>query len=329
VAYLDGVHPSVVMCRGYYGRSVLAAWDYRDHKLKSRWVFDSSKPGLEKFSGQGNHNLSVADVDGDGKDEIIYGSMCVDDDGKGKYSTGMRHGDALYVGAFDPTRPGLQAWGIHEYPGIAPEDMPIWGAALYDARDGKVIFGKVPGEDVGRGVAADVDSSHLGAEFWCNLTGQLWDVHGNVIGRCPTTTSYVIWWDGDLLRELLGGNRITKWDPDFNYEWPIFTATGCYSINGSKNTPCLGADLFGDWREELVEPTDDGQKLRIFTTTTPTKHRIFTLMHDPEYRLAIAWQNVAYNQPPCTGFYLGEGMKFPVPRPNITLIGTKAAGLGQ
>ena len=107
VAYLDGINPSVIMCRGYYGRSVLAAWDWRNGELKSRWVFDSSEPGLEKFSGMGNHSLSIADVDSDGKDEIIYGAMTVDDDGTGLYSTGLRHGDALHVSDLDPTRPGL------------------------------------------------------------------------------------------------------------------------------------------------------------------------------------------------------------------------------
>ena len=211
VAYLDGVHPSMVMCRGYYGRSVLAAWDWRNGELTSRWVFDSAKPRLEKYSGMGNHNLTVADVDSDGKDEIIYGSMAVDNDGTGLYSTGLRHGDALHVGDFIPSRPGLEVWGIHE------NEVPIkgyengYGAALFDARTGEIIWGKLPGKDVGRGVAADIDSTSPGAEMWCSGSGGLWNNKGEIIGESPSSANFLIWWDGDLLRELLNRNKITKY----------------------------------------------------------------------------------------------------------------------
>jgi len=309
VAYLDGVHPSMVMCRGYYGRSVLAAWDWQNGKLTSRWVFDSAKPGLEKYSGMGNHNLTVADVDNDGKDEIIYGSMAVDDDGTGLYSTGLRHGDALHVGDFIPSRPGLEVWGIHE------NEVPIkgyedsYGAALFDARTGEIIWGKLPGKDVGRGVAADIDSTSPGAEMWCSGSGGLWNNKGEIIGASPSSTNFLIWWDGDLLRELLDRNKITKYKGKV-----LLNAQGFRSNNGSKATPTLSADLIGDWREELILPAEDGQSLRIFTTTIPTRYRFVTLMQDPQYRLSIAWQNVAYNQPPHTGFLIGYGMHFPVKR---------------
>ncbi len=307
VAYLDGVHPSMVMCRGYYGRSVLAAWDWQNGKLSSRWVFDSAKPGLEKYAGMGNHNLTVADVDNDGKDEIIYGSMAVDNDGTGLYSTGLRHGDALHVGDFIPSRPGLEVWGIHE------NEVPIkgyengYGAALFDARTGEIIWGKLPGKDVGRGVAADIDSTSPGAEMWCSGSGGLWNNKGEIIGESPSSTNFLIWWDGDLLRELLDRNKITKYKGKV-----LLNAEGFRSNNGSKATPTLSADLIGDWREELILPTEDGQSLRIFTTTIPTRYRFVTLMQDPQYRLSIAWQNVAYNQPPHTSFFLGYGMPFPV-----------------
>lgn len=311
VAYLDGVRPSVVMCRGYYGRSVLAAWDWRNGKLTSRWVFDSAQPGLAAYSGQGNHNLSVADVDGDGKDEIVYGSMCVDDNGKGLYSTGLRHGDALHVSDLDPTRPGLEVYGIHEI----EEHTQGPGTALYDARTGKILWTSDPNKDVGRGVAADIDPRHFGAEMWGGTEG-LKNAKGERIGAAPRSMNFVIWWDGDLLRELLDRSVIAKWDWQNGKLETLLTGEGCTANNGSKATPTLSADLFGDWREEVIWRTTDNKELRIYTTTIPTKYRLTTLMHDPQYRLSIAWQNVAYNQPPHTSFYLGEGMQ-PPPRPKI------------
>ena len=309
VAYLDGIHPSLIMCRGYYGRSVLAAWDWRNGELKSRWVFDSSEPGLDKFSGMGNHSLSIADVDNDGKDEIIYGAMTVNDDGTGLYSTGLRHGDALHVGDLDPNRQGLEVWGIHE------NEVPIkgyengFGAALFDAKTGEIIWGKLPGKDVGRGVAADIDSTSPGAEMWCSGSGGLWNTKGEIIGESPSSTNFLVWWDGDLLRELLDRNNITKYKGEV-----LLNAERFRSNNGTKATPTLSADLFGDWREEVIFAAEDNQSLRVFTSTIPTNYRFVTLMHDSQYRLSIAWQNVAYNQPPHTSFYLGYGMNYPVKR---------------
>ena len=307
VAYLDGVRPSVVMCRGYYGRSVLAAWDWRGGKLALRWVFDSAQPGWEKYSGQGNHNLTVADVDGDGKDEIIYGAMCVDDDGTGLYSTDLRHGDAMHVSDLDPERPGLEVWGIHENERPIPGYEDGFGAALFDARTGEILWGKDAGRDVGRGVAADIDPRHPGAECWGG-SGGLRTIQGADIGPRPRSQNFLVWWDGDLLRETLDGTRIAKWDWANGAEVVLFTAESCSSNNGSKSTPALSADLLGDWREEVIWRSRDNKELRLYTTTIPTSHRFRTLMHDPHYRLSIAWQNVAYNQPPHVGFYLGAGM---------------------
>jgi rhamnogalacturonan endolyase len=304
VAYLDGKLPSVIMCRGYYGRSVLAAWDWRGGKLTSRWVFDTDK-GYPSFAGQGNHSVSVADVDDDGRDEIVYGSMVVDDDGKGLFSTGLRHGDALHVGDLDPSRPGLEVFGIHENEGSA-NGSP--GTAMYDARTGEILWKTAQGEDVGRGLAADIDPRHPGSECWGG-PGGLRTSKGEPIGPGPRSANFAIWWDGDLLREILDGNRISKWDWGGQKLDTVFTATGCASNNGSKATPCLSADLFGDWREEVIFRTVDNKSLRIYSTTDPTEHRITTLMHDPQYRLAIAWQNVGYNQPPHTGFFLGDGYR--------------------
>lgn len=309
VAYLDGVHPSVVMCRGYYGRTVLAAWDWRDGKLTSRWVFDS-KDSRNPYSGMGNHGLSVADVDGDGKDEIIYGSMCVDDNGKGLYTTGLRHGDALHVSDLDPERPGLEVFGVHEI----EEGTKGPGAAVYDARTGEILWKGSEDEDVGRGVAENIDNTRIGAQMWWSGSNGLYDIKGDRVGEQPRSTNFLIWWDADLSRELLDGNHIDKYNGG-----RLLTANGCVSNNGTKSTPGLSADIFGDWREEVIFRSYDNQSLRIYTTTIPTTHRNYTLMHDPQYRLSVAWQNVGYNQPPHTGFYFGHGMK-KAPKPNIVLI---------
>jgi rhamnogalacturonan endolyase len=314
IAYLDGVHPSVVFVRGWYGRSVLAAWDFRNGKLSSRWVFDS-KDGRNPYSGMGNHSLSVADVDGDGKDEICIGAMTVDDDGKGLFTTGLRHGDALHMTDMDPDRPGMEVFGIHESE-EKTLSLQTPGVAMFDAKTGAILFSMAPAVDVGRGVAADIDPTHTGFENWGG-PGGLRDVHGKTITeKTPSSTNFVIWWDGDLTRELLDKNRIDKWDWKNETTTNLLTAAGCTANNGTKATPCLSADLFGDWREEVIWRSNDNSELRIYTTTIPTNYRFYTLMHDPQYRLAIAWQNVSYNQPPHPGFYLGAGMK-QAPQPKI------------
>jgi rhamnogalacturonan endolyase len=312
VAYLDGKRPSVVMCRGYYGRSVLAAYDFRDGKITNRWVFDS-KNGENPYSGMGNHNLSVADVDGDGKDEIVFGSMVVDDDGKGLFSTGLRHGDAIHVSDLDPENPGLEVFGVHEN----EENAKGVGAALYQAANGKILFSGSLDQDVGRGVADNIDSTRVGAQMWWSGSNGLYDIKGNRIGDSPRSANFLIYWDGDATRELLNGNYIDKYG-----KGRIFTAIGAISNNGSKSTPALSADILGDWREELILRSTDNKELRIYSTSIPTEIKQFTLMHDPQYRLSIAWQNVGYNQPPHTGFYMGKGMKV-APKPNIQLVKSK------
>lgn len=312
VAYLDGIHPSVVMTRGYYERTALAAWDFKDKKLVSRWVFDS-KVRQDPYSGQGYHNLTVADVDQDGKDEIVFGSMVIDDNGKGLYSTGLGHGDALHVSDLDPERPGLEIFGIHELKG----GRKGIGVALLDAKTGDILFQSAIDQDIPRGVAANIDPDHKGAYLWWLGSKDMYDTEGNIIGRAPRSTNFLIWWDADLSRELLNSNYIEKYQNGKTER--IFTATGSSSINGSKSTPNLSADIFGDWREELVLRSEDNQNLRIYTTTIPTEQRLYTLMHDPQYRLSIAWQNVGYNQPPHVGYYLGMGMNRPV-KPNIRLV---------
>ncbi len=305
VAYLDGRRPSLVMCRGYYTRAVLAAWDWRDGKLTQRWVFDSDDgtPGNRAYRGQGAHSLTVGDVDGDGRDEIIYGACAIDDNGKGLYSTRLGHGDALHMSDMDPSRPGQEVWMVHE----SPRAYGPNGLEFRDARTGKLIWGK-PGEgaDVGRGVAFDIDPRYRGYEMWASR-GALYNARGQVIStNKPAAMNFGVWWDGDLLRELLDKNWIAKWDWKESKMVRLLTAEDCSSNNGTKATPTLCADILGDWREEVIWRTSDNRALRIYTTTIPTRHRLYTLMHDPQYRLAIAWQNVAYNQPPHPGFFLGE-----------------------
>nr|WP_315153179.1 rhamnogalacturonan lyase [uncultured Flavobacterium sp.] len=309
VAYLDGIHPSVVMCRGYYGRTVLAAWDFKNKKLTSRWVFDS-KDSKNPYSGMGNHGLSVADVDADGKDEIVYGSMCVDDDGKGLYTTGFRHGDALHVSDLDPEIPGLEAFGIHEIENGTKGP----GVALFSAANGKTLFTAMDDEDAGRGVADNIDNTRVGAQMWWSGAKFLYDIKGNQIGELPKSINFLIYWDGDTSRELLNSNYIDKYG-----KGRLFTAEGAQSNNGTKSTPGLSADILGDWREELILRSTDNTELRIYSTAIPTEIRQYTLMHDPQYRLSIAWQNVGYNQPPHTSFYMGKGMKT-APKPNIVLV---------
>lgn len=310
-AYLDGQRPSIVMARGYYGRSTLAAWDWRDGKLTQRWLFDSATPGNEAFGGQGNHQLSVADVDGDGRDEIVYGSMTVDDDGKGLWSARLFHGDAMHVGDLDPARPGLEKFGVHE----SPRMNGGIGAAMLDAKTGKVLWSTPTDKDTGRGLAIDIDPRFPGVEAWGTNQEALYTAQGKAIEgvKHPRQSNFAVWWDGDDLRELLDRNQISKWDWKAGQASPLLTAEGMTSNNGTKATPTLSADILGDWREEVIWRAEDNKSLRIYATPYPTERRLVTLMHDPQYRVAIAWQNTAYNQPPHPSFHLGEGMKQPKP----------------
>ncbi|WP_051251469.1 fibronectin type III domain-containing protein [Paenibacillus harenae] len=319
VAYLDGEHPSLIFSRGYYTRTVIAAYSFSEGKLTHQWRFDTNDEGYGAYAGQGNHNLSVGDVDGDGKDEITFGAMAIDDDGKPLYNTGLGHGDAMHLGDLDPARPGLEVFDVHEH-----TDSP-YGMEMRDAATGDILWGIYTGKDTGRGLTADIDPNHAGEEAWsATITNEqhipitgLYNVKGELITtKIPSSTNFGVWWDGDLLRELQDYNRIDKWDYANETTVNLLTAEGASSNNSTKANPSLQADLLGDWREEVMWRASDSSELRIYTTTDVTEHKIRTLMHDPIYRLGVAWQNVSYNQPPHPSFYLGTGMEEPA-APNI------------
>ena len=299
VAYLDGVRPSAVMCRGYYTRATLAAWDWDGKELKMKWFFDShSDEALKAWDGQGNHNLRAADVDGDGCDEIIYGSCCIDHDGTGLYSNRLGHGDAMHLGAMIPGSKKLQVWIGHESRGV--------GSALVDAATGKIIYRIPSNTDVGRSMAADIDPTNPGWEMWSSASGGMRNYKGDVIGKQPNSVNFAIWWDGDLSRELMDRTHVQKFNPQTKEIEVLQEFEGTQSNNGSKSNPGISGDLFGDWREEVLLRSADGKELRLYVSTIPTKYRFHTFLEDPVYRTSIATENVCYNQPPETGFYFGE-----------------------
>lgn len=334
VAYLDGADklPSAVMCRGYYTPSYLWAVDFDGRHLKTKWLHSSltsdhwtvtdgegnivrEAHGLQATAyGQGAHSLAVADVDGDGCDEITYGSAAINNDGTLLYSTGLGHGDAQHLADLDPDRPGLEYYMVHER---AP-----YGDDLRDARTGEILFRSYDREDTGRGLSADIDAKHRGYEFWCSANPGVYDCKGNKIARAHLPKNFRIYWDGDLQDELLGNwgppffvPYLVKWNGKKGLTLPLSNGKQLYemghsvSCNGSKATPCLQADLFGDWREEIIFwDSSDASHLNVFTTNTPTDYRVPTLMHDHVYRMGIAWQNVAYNQPPHLGYYLPDAV---------------------
>ena len=297
-AYVTGSYPSIIMARGYYTRSVIVAWDFRNGALTRRWTFDSnSSTNGSAWTGQGNHQLSIADVDSDGRDEILYGAMAIDDNGAGLWVNGQGHGDAYHVGDLIPSRAGLEVFKVNE----STSKPAAWMA---DARTGAIIWSNPTcGCDNGRGVSADIYAGSPGAESWSSAVSGIYNTAGSNIGRKPSSTNFVIWWDGDAQRELLDATHIDKYGTGSDTR--LLTASGVHSNNGTKSTPSLQADILGDWREEVIWPTTDNQALRIYSTTDATSISRPSLMQDRMYREAVAWQNTAYNQPPHPSFAIG------------------------
>ena len=322
VAYLDGERPSAVFQRGYYGRMTMAAWDWRSGTLTRRWTFDSNASGNGNYAGQGNHQLSVADANNDGKHDIITGAAVIGSDGKGMHTTRWGHGDALHVAHMIKGTPTPQIYMPHE------DKSTGHGVLLRQASNGAAIFNVPKADtDVGRACAAELDKSRPGFKFWASNSMGLYDTTGNVVGSLPNNgnntavTNHIIWWDGELSRDLLDGNQITKWSVANNSGQRLLTAYNASAINGTKSNPVLQADLFGDWREEVIFAYGTNA-LRIYTTMMPTTYRLVTLMHDPVYRVAIAWQNSSYNQPPHPGYYIASDMNFPPPTLNVAVLGS-------
>ena len=330
VAWLSGAdaRPSGIFCRGYYTYAYVWAVDFDGSQLKHRWLHRSdtkttytvvdkdmkesapiTAPGATRgegsntMYGNGNHNLSVGDVDGDGRDEIIWGSAALDDDGKLLYATGFGHGDAIHLGKMDPDRSGLQVFQVHEEKGTYSWD-------LHDAATGEVIFkGGSAGKDNGRGMAADVIPTSRGYEFWsADERSQRSVQTGEVVNDKNTSVNFRMYWDGTCYDQTLDGNTLDAWNGKSWTRVMTFHSYGNSSTcNGTKKTPNLQADLFGDWREELILwDSANSATLNIFTTNIPTPYRVPTLMHDHTYRMGVAWQNTAYNQPPHLGFYLPD-----------------------
>lgn len=346
VAYLDGQKPSLVMCRGYYTHSYLCAWDFDGTKLTKRWLHASTTKGQGAY-GEGAHSLTVGDVDGDGCDEIVYGSACIDHDGKLLYRTGAGHGDALHLGDFDPDREGLEVFMVHEEKASSYK----YDSEFRDAKTGEIIWcTKQSGNDIGRGLVGNISPNWRGYEIWPGSyfengvnVNATFDCKGNLLVNKRASTDFRIYWDGDLLDELFDGRynsttktsapEITKRSANLmsnSATWTFNKYSNAQSCNTTKATPNLVADILGDWREELI--LWDGttaSDLLIFTTDIETKYRVPCLMQDHNYRMAIAWQNVAYNQPPHLGYYLEDAFSTDARLKNVSGAASQTVELGE
>ena len=337
VAFLDGPdqNPSAVMCRGYYTKAYIWAVDWDGTELKTKWLhasvsktqvdhYDSnftkttqtysSNTGKTPYSytawGNGNHNISVADVDGDGCDEVCYGSATIDNDGKLLYAVGFGHGDAMHLADLDPDHPGYEIMDVHEE-AYENKDAGIgYGYDIHDARTGEVLSSGQRDRDTGRGLAADWDAEYRGCEFTFATQTSTYNCKGRSIYDTNPGMNFRIFWDGDAQEELLNDITISKWDKGniSTLSLAASRATGSpASCNSTKATPCLQADIFGDWREEVILwNSTDASSINVYSSTYTTNYRVPTLMHDHVYRLGVAWQNVAYNQPPHLGYYLPD-----------------------
>ena len=312
VAYLDGLHPSLVMCRGYYNRTALTAWRFeRDTSaaLTLQWAFDTTNSLWTSYAGQGFHSLRVGDVDFDGKDEIVYGSMVVDHDGTGLANTGAGHGDALHLVQGDSATRGLQVATCHE-------DSP-YGLMYREGASSSYIWRVSGTKDTGAVMAADVDPTMRGVEIWGtvaagdyfkNIYGEDTLVITNSSKKYKASYNWALWWDGDLARETLDTNVVYKYSHEKDNRVALQTFTGAVTINKTKCNPALGGDIVGDWREELLFPSQDGSALRLYVSTNATDYAFHTFLADPVYRIGLALENVGYNQCPSPGFYFGPDL---------------------
>ncbi|MEW9669365.1 rhamnogalacturonan lyase [Ammoniphilus sp. 3BR4] len=350
VGYLDGEKPYAVFARGYYTRTTLVSYSWDGQHLKEHWYADSGwtpmsnpfndnphyTPGangeLGALTNQGAHYLTMADVDGDGKHEIVYGGATVDHDGTLLYSSKgilpeqsaapgkeakLGHGDAIHVTDIDPDRPGQEIYMVHENASMAP-----YGYALRDGKTGEIIYGGYTGKDTGRGMVGDIDPSSRGLETWANTGVGLWTAAGEKLGIQTPGTNMNIKWSADMTTQIVdGAQEKTPTIEDWK-KGRLLTAADTRTNNGTKGNPSLVADVFGDWREELLVRTTDSSAIRIYLSTEKTNRKLYTLMHDAQYRSGIATQNSAYNQPSYPSFYFASDTDWAnVPVPNYSISG--------
>jgi len=275
------------------------------------------------LAGQGNHSLSTADVDGDGRQEIIYGAAVIDHDGSLLYSSfgtlpdgrmaKLGHGDAMHVACIDPDRPGLEIFNVFE----GAENAP-YGFALRDAETGEVLFGEYAEEDLGRCIIGDIDSKTRGLQVWVRET---YSCTGKKLDIPLLGTNQSIRWAADLTTQITDGvDYIRGFHTGVINDLThgiMLAPEGTLTNNGTKGNPCLIADLFGDFREEIVLRKRDNTAVRIYMNTELTKHKLFTLMHDIQYRTGVAWQNNCYNQPAYTKFYYAGDMDWKYVLPQL------------
>lgn len=317
VAYLDGKTPSLIECRGYYAKSMLVAYKYANGQFTKQWTFTADGSNNSSYRSQGAHSLSIADVDNDGYDEIVYGSCVIDHNGTGLYTTGQGHGDALHCGDFDPDHAGLEIFMVHE-----TKSSSIESVQMRDAKTGTTLWSQKRSADIGRGLIINAGSDF--APYVC-LADYAYDRYGNTINDSLKNLgeNFSMLWDADLYQEGLDGTSIRKWNSSTKKVDYILSDSGVHSCNSTKATPTLSGDILGDWREEVIWATSDDTALRIYTTDDVTDSKLYTLMSDRQYREAIAWQNVAYNQPPHTSYYISEDMSTPQ-QPSIYTVGSYA-----
>jgi hypothetical protein len=343
VAYLDGQRPSAVFARGYYTRTTLVSYNWDGKNLSKVWDVDSgwtpmsnpfndgphgvdgTDPEFGSITTQGFHSLSAADVDGDGRQEIVYGGATIDDDGSLLYSSfdempeasaapgteaRLGHGDAMHVTDIDPNRPGQEIWSVHEGGRWAP-----YGSVMRDGATGEVLFGAYSGRDTGRGMIGDVRADVEGIEAWASMPGGsdgsgLLKATGERVDSRTPGTNMSIKWAADMTTQIINGSGDATPTIDDWTRGRLLTAEGTRTNNGTKGNPSLVADAFGDWREELFLRTTDSSAIRVYLSTEVTGHKLTTLMQDPQYRAEVARQNTSYNQPSYTSYYLASDMDF-------------------
>ncbi len=402
IAYLDGQTPSAVFARGYYygknistpnGRTGCAAYSFKNGKLSMDWSFDTADSDKNEYIGQGNHQIEAGDVDGDGKDEILYGALTWDHDGSVLWCTFQEHGDAMHLGDFDPTQEGLEFMKAHEdyaaggapfvlngsilspfitdktvfknsnaaASGGASETEHQWGITLQNAKTGEYYQIHNGIKDTGRAMIANIGYGDTWYVMWGAGSSGYWDNKGNELPDLKAAMNSRIYWTGDLqdeLQDYKGAGKeitVTKWNDETKVFEEVFVGEGSHSINSTKGNPNLQADLFGDWREEIVSYAITGEhpssktmtvkgdwgkdveveltstvydySLRIYETPYATDYNFYTLAHDDIYRNSSATDTNCYNQPPHVSWYMNdaiEGSQYTTqPAANVKLVANK------